>query len=248
MMAKINRLLVLTIFLSLFSEANAEAAGFSFDLGTGPDLTSRIVQMFGLITILSLAPSILIMVTSFTRIIVVFSFLRSAIGIQQSPPNSVMISLALFLTAFIMSPTFEKAYEVGVVPLMEEKITERQALEKMIDPFREFMSKHVRQQDLELFLNIAKADHNKVAYENSSLVVLIPAFMISELKKAFEIGFLLFIPFLMIDLLISAILMAMGMMMLPPVMISLPFKIIFFILIDGWYMICGSLVRSYGGG
>lgn len=241
-----NRLFYLVLILQIFGAIDVFAAEMSLDLGEGSEITSRIVQIFGLVTILSLAPSIIMMITSFTRIIIVFSFLRSAIGLQQSPPNSVLISLALFLTAFIMAPTFEAAYDTGIEPLLEKKIDEKQAFERMVIPFKTFMQKHVRKQDLELFLDIAKADPQKDSYDNASLIVLTPAFMISELRRAFEIGFLLFIPFLIIDLVISALLMAMGMMMLPPVMVSLPFKIIFFILIDGWYMICGSLVKSYG--
>ncbi len=221
----------------------ALADGLPFDLGG--DLTSRVFQMIFLITILSLAPSILIMVTCFTRIIVVFSFLRSAIGLQQSPPNSVLISLALFLTFFIMGPVFEKSYKEGVVPLIEGKITEEQALVPVVGPFKEFMLKNVKEKDLELFLQISKTPKLEKP-EEVPIQALVPAFMISELKRAFEIGFLIFIPFLVIDIAISAILMAMGMMMLPPVMISMPFKIIFFVIIDGWYLICGNLVKSFG--
>ncbi|RYE11783.1 MAG: flagellar biosynthesis protein FliP [Rickettsiales bacterium] len=218
------------------------AENLTIGLDSG-NLTSKIIQMIGLVTILSLAPSILIMVTSFTRIIIVFSFLRSAIGLQQSPPNSVLVSLALFLTGFIMMPSFEQSYKEGILPLIEEKINEQEAFPKIIKPFREFMIKHVREKDLNLFLSISGI--NDIKTEDISISIIIPAFMISELKRAFEIGFLIFIPFLIIDVLISSILMAMGMMMLPPVMISLPFKLIFFVVIDGWYMICGSLVKSY---
>ncbi|MFN7037963.1 MAG: flagellar type III secretion system pore protein FliP [Alphaproteobacteria bacterium] len=219
-------------------------AGFSFDFGDG-NVTSKIVQTIGLVTVLSLAPSILVMVTSFTRIVIVFSFLRSAIGLQQSPPNSVLISLALFLTGFIMMPTFETSYKNGILPLTQEKLSEADAMPKIIQPFKEFMLKHTREKDLGLFLSIAKKDDIK-SPTDIDLTIVIPSFMISELKRAFEIGFLIFIPFLIIDVLISSILMAMGMMMLPPVMISLPFKLIFFVIIDGWYMICGSLIKSYG--
>jgi flagellar biosynthetic protein FliP len=184
-------------------------------------------------------------VTSFTRIVIVLSFLRSAIGLQQSPPNTVMISLALFLTAFIMTPTFETSYTQGILPLMEERMTEKEAFPHIIQPFHSFMLKHTRDKDLELFLSIAKKDNIKTP-EDTPLQILTPAFMISELRRAFEIGFLIFIPFLLIDIIVSSILIAMGMMMLPPSMVSLPFKLIFFVIIDGWYMLCGSLVKSYG--
>ena len=223
--------------------------GLTIDLGdseTG-NFTGRLIQMFVGLAIISLAPSIFIMVTSFTRLVVVFSFLRSAIGLQQSPPNIVLISLSLFLTAFIMAPTLESAYENGLKPLIAEEITEEAAMGKITDPFHEFMRGHARPQDVDLFLDLAKIKKPESA-ENLPLKVLVPAFMISELKRAFEIGFLLFIPFLIIDLVVASILMSMGMMMLPPVMISLPFKIIFFVLVDGWHVIAGSLVRSFGGG
>ena len=224
-------------------------AGLTIDLGdseTG-NFTGRLIQMFVGLAIISLAPSILIMVTSFTRLVVVFSFLRSAIGLQQSPPNIVLISLSIFLTTFIMAPTLEKAYEDGLKPLIAEEITEEVAIGKITDPFHEFMRGHARPQDVNLFLDLGKIEKPKSAAE-IPLKVLVPAFMIGELKRAFEIGFLLFIPFLIIDLVVASILMSMGMMMLPPVMISLPFKIIFFVLVDGWHVISGSLVRSFGGG
>ena len=226
---------------------DALAQKVTLDMGEqGGSTAARVIQLVVLMTVLSLAPSILMMVTSFTRIIVVFSFLRSAIGIQQSPPNPVLISLALFLSLFIMAPTFEKAYNDGVKPLLEEKIEEREAFEKIAAPFHVFMRSNVRDKDVQLFLGIAKL---KVAKpEDVPYKVLVPAFMISELRRAFEIGFLLFIPFLIIDMLVASVLMAMGMMMLPPVMISLPFKLIFFVLVDGWYMVCGSLVKSFNPG
>ncbi len=212
--------------------------------GEGGSMTGRVVQIVALLTVLSLAPSILMMMTSFTRIIIVFSFLRSAIGIQQTPPNAVLISLAMFLTLFIMMPTFQKSYDQGIKPLMEESIDEMEAFGKATDPFKQFMLKNTREKDLKLFIEINKAGPYKDAME-TPLQYVIPAFMISELRRAFEIGFLLFLPFLVIDMVVSSILMSMGMMMLPPVMISLPFKIIFFVLVDGWYLITGSLIQSY---
>ncbi|MCC7259822.1 MAG: flagellar type III secretion system pore protein FliP [Alphaproteobacteria bacterium] len=215
--------------------------------GEGGSTAQRMIQIIALITVLSLAPSILVMMTSFTRIIVVLSFLRSALGIQQTPPNSVMVGLALFLTAFVMAPTFEKAYNDGLKPYMEETITEEAAFDKTMTPFKLFMLRHVREKDLQLFADMAHIEKLE-SPEATPLKVLIPAFMISELRRAFEIGFLIFIPFLIIDMLVASTLMSMGMMMLPPVLISLPFKIIFFVIIDGWYMLAGSLVRSFGEG
>ncbi|MCL4142030.1 UNVERIFIED_CONTAM: hypothetical protein GTU68_031391 [Idotea baltica] len=187
------------------------------------------------------------MVTSFTRVVIVLSFLRTALGLQQTPPNSVLISLALFLTFFIMAPTFQKAYESGIKPMMENQIDESVAFDKTVAPFKAFMLEQTREKDFAMFSELSKIDTPE-KIEDTPIYVVIPAFMISELKRAFEIGFLIFLPFLIIDLLVASTLMAMGMMMIPPVMISLPFKLIFFVLIDGWYMLCGSLVKSYGLG
>ncbi|MEB3703143.1 Flagellar type III secretion system pore protein FliP [Candidatus Bealeia paramacronuclearis] len=241
------RLILFILLGFLFLTDPLCAQSISLDLGEGPSVTTRFIQLLALTSILALAPSILVMTTSFTRIVVVFSFLRNALGLQQSPPNTVIISLALFLTAFIMGPTLEKAYESGVKPYMAEEITEEEAWEKSVGPIQEFMLKHVREKDLGLFMDIAKVPSVNKASE-LPLKVLVPAFMISELKRAFEIGFLLFIPFLIIDMVVASVLMSMGMMMLPPVTISLPFKIIFFVLIDGWHLVAGSLIQSYGGG
>jgi flagellar biosynthetic protein FliP len=207
-------------------------------------VTGRVVQLVILLTVLSLAPSILIMMTSFTRIVVVLSFLRTAIGIQQTPPNTVMLSLALFLTFFIMAPTLESAYQEAVVPLLEEEIDEITAFERGVEPFQAFMLKHVREKDLNLFMTLSETEPVDDVRE-VPLQVLIPSFMISELRRAFEIGFMLFLPFLIIDLVTASILMSMGMMMLPPITISLPFKIIFFVLVDGWYLITGSLIQGF---
>ena len=214
--------------------------------GDGGSSTGRIVQLLVLMTVLSLAPAILITVTSFTRIIVVLSFLRSALGTQQTPPNIVLVSLALFLTGFVMEPTLEVAYRDGIAPLIENKITETEAFTRTMAPLEEFMLGHVRGQDLQLFAGMAKLDP-VAAPKDTPLRVLVPAFMVSELRRAFEIGFLLFLPFLVIDIVVASILMSMGMMMLPPVTISLPFKLIFFVLVDGWYLVAGSLVQSFGG-
>jgi flagellar biosynthetic protein FliP len=201
--------------------------------------------MVALLTVLSLAPSILIMMTSFTRIVVVLSLLRTALGTATAPPNSVLVSLALFLTAFVMGPALQRAYEVGVRPLVNNEISVEQAFERSSEPLRAFMQKNVRDKDLQLFTSLAK-EPAPSRPEDISLRILIPAFMISELKRAFEIGFLLFLPFLVIDLVVASVLMSMGMMMLPPVVVSLPFKLIFFVLVDGWTLVVGSLVQSYG--
>ncbi len=229
----------------------AIAQTLSLDMGgtagaEGTSTSGRIIQLVALLTVLSLAPGILVMVTSFTRIVVVLSFLRSALGLQQTPPNQVMISLALFLTFFIMAPTFQTAWENGIEPLMNESISEKAAMDASIAPFRTFMLAHTRDKDLQLFMDMGHYKNEEIKPEETPLVALIPAFMISELKRAFEIGFLIFLPFLIIDMVVASILMAMGMMMLPPVVISLPFKIIFFVLIDGWNMLASSLVQSYG--
>jgi flagellar biosynthetic protein FliP len=235
--------------LLLVAAEPAAAQTFSLDLGNGEEggsVTGRIVQLVALLTVLSLAPSILVMVTSFTRIVVVLSFVRTAMGVQQTPPNQVLVSLALFLTFFVMMPTLEQSYDQGIKPLMEGEITEMEAFAKAVDPVRRFMMEHVREQDLMLFADMAKVPDEELRTE-APLRVLIPAFMISELRRAFEMGFLIFVPFLIIDMVVASVLMSMGMMMLPPIIISLPFKIIFFVLVDGWYLVVGSLVRSFGG-
>jgi flagellar biosynthetic protein FliP len=218
---------------------------FTLDLGTtGGSMIGRMIQLLMTVTILSLAPALIMMVTSFTRIIVVFSFVRNALGTQQAPPNMVVLCLSLFLTFFIMAPVFEKVYEDAVYPLMEEKISEKEAFEKGSKPFHAFMMKNVREKDLKLFADMAKIE-TIAKPEDTPLRLLVPAFIISELKRAFEIGFLIFIPFLIIDMVVASVLMSMGMMMLPPVMISMPFKLIFFVLADGWHLLCGSLMRSF---
>ncbi len=234
-----------TLFFSLLLVSPATAQEINIDLGSeNGNLTDRVVQLLALLTVLSLAPSILIMVTSFVRIVVVLSLLRTALGLQQSPPNPVVISLALFLTAFIMAPVFSVSYEEGIEPYINDEIEVNQAFEKASDPFRTFMLANVREKDLLLFVDLA--DSEPIAEpQETPFHVLIPAFMISELRRAFEIGFLIFIPFLVIDMVIASVLMSMGMMMLPPIIISLPFKLIFFVLVDGWHMIAGSLVQSF---
>jgi len=228
-----------------FSPAAAQT--LSLDLGEGGgDSTGRIIQLIVLISVLSIAPAILVMVTSFTRIIIVLSFVRTAMGVQQTPPNQVLIGLALFLTAFVMMPTFEEAYDTAIEPMINEQIDEMTAFERATIPFKNFMLRHVREQDLELFVNMADIQDEELV-EGIPFQALVPAFMISELRRAFEIGFLIFVPFLIIDMVVASVLMSMGMMMLPPIIIALPFKIIFFVLVDGWYMVVGSLVASFGG-
>ncbi len=237
---------VVALVWSLPDDALAQA--LTLDLGPAEgqgSTTGRIVQLMLLLTVLSLAPGILIMVTSFTRIVVVLSFLRIAMGTQQTPPNQVLVSLALFMTLFVMMPVFEQAYNQGVQPLIDGQIDEAQAFTRIVEPFEGFMISHVREQDLILFVDMAGISDAE-AQANMPLRVLVPAFMISELRRAFEIGFLLFVPFLIIDMVVASVLMSMGMMMLPPIIIALPFKIIFFVLVDGWYMVVGSLVRSFG--
>lgn len=235
---------LVTLIVMLWTDP-AMAQALTLDLGDGGgSTTGRIIQTLAVMTVISLAPSILMMVTSFTRIVIVLSLLRNALGVPQSPPNSVMVALAVFLTGFIMQPTLEQAYNQGLRPLIAEEITETQALDRTIEPLHGFMIRHVREKDLRLFFDLARVEPPTAAAQ-TPLRVLIPAFMISELRRAFEIGFLLFIPFLVIDMVVASILMAMGMMMLPPVIISLPFKLIFFVLVDGWYLVAGSLVRSF---
>ena len=233
----------------LLAAEPAAAQALSLDLGNGEEggsVTGRIIQMIALLTVLSLAPSILVMVTSFTRIVIVLSFVRTAMGVQQTPPNQVLVSLALFLTFFVMMPTLEQSYDQGIKPLIDGEISEMEAFDKAVEPVRGFMMSHVREQDLMLFADMAKVPDEALRTE-TPLRVLIPAFMVSELRRAFEIGFLIFVPFLIIDMVVASVLMSMGMMMLPPIIISLPFKIIFFVLVDGWYLVVGSLVRSFGG-
>jgi flagellar biosynthetic protein FliP len=195
--------------------------------------------------VLSLAPAILIMVTAFTRIVIVLSLLRRALGTMQLPSNQIVIGLALFLTFFIMAPVWQKINQGALQPYLEKKISNQQALENAAAPLREFMLRQTREKDLELFVNVAGVDRPRSAQEIPTLVV-IPAFIVSEVKTAFEIGLLLYVPFLVIDMVVAAVLLSMGMMMLPPVMVSLPFKLLLFVLADGWYLLVGSLIKSFG--
>lgn len=220
------------------------AQSLNVDLGKGGSLSARVVQMIGLMTVLSLAPSIVIMTTSFVRIIVVLSLLRTALGLQQSPPNAVLISLAMFLSAIVMAPTWERSYNEGIRPLMDQEVELQQGFDGAAAPLKTFMLAQVDNKDLDLFISLSKIEKPE-AREDIPLRIVTPAFMISELKKAFEIGFMLFVPFLVIDLVVASVLMSMGMMMLPPVTVSLPFKLIFFVLVDGWRLVAGSLVQSF---
>ncbi|NKB43987.1 MAG: flagellar type III secretion system pore protein FliP [Alphaproteobacteria bacterium] len=227
------------------TEAAAQIVNFDFDTESG-SATGQIVQLLLALTVLSVAPAILLMVTGFTRVVVVLSILRRALGTNTSPPNIVIMSLAMFMTAFIMAPTFKAAWETGVGPFIDGQIDEVAAFEQTVTPFHTFMMRHVRDKDLSLFLDMSNSGPVATP-EDTPLEALVPAFMISELRRAFEIGFLIYVPFIIIDMVIASVLMSMGMMMLPPMMIALPFKLIFFVLVDGWYVLVGSLVQSFGG-
>lgn len=225
---------------------NNDATTLGLSLSTNSDETSLsgTPQILLIITVISLAPSILVMVTSFTRIIIVLHFVRTAIGTQSSPPNNVLIGLSLFLTLFIMSPVIAQIKTEAYDPLVAEEITQQEALERGIQPLREFMLKQTRQDDLRLFMDIAKIEPVE-SVDELSITIIIPAFIISELRAAFIIGFLIYVPFIVIDMVVSSVLMSMGMMMLPPTTISMPFKILLFILADGWNLVIGQLVNSF---
>lgn len=209
-----------------------------------PSNVSLSVKMLLLLTVLSLAPSILIMMTCFTRIIIVLGFVRTSLATNQMPPTQVLIGIALFISFFVMAPTFQEVNDRALTPLFNEEINLEQAYEEAVIPFKEFMSAHTRQKDLELFLSYAQMDRPE-SIDDIPLTALVPAFAISEIKTAFQIGFMIFIPFLVIDMIVASVLMSMGMMMLPPVMISLPFKILLFVLVDGWYLVVKSLLQSF---
>ncbi len=215
--------------------------------GGEPGDVSVLLQIIFFLTILSLAPALLILMTCFTRLVVVFSFLRHALGTQQTPSNQIIAGLALFLTFFIMMPVWLQINNNALQPYLNEEISQEVALKKAIKPIRQFMLKQTREKDLALFVNMAKVRRPQ-NQEDIPTSVLIPAFVISELKTAFVIGFVLFVPFLIIDMVVASVLLSMGMMMLPPIMISLPFKLMLFVLVDGWYLIVGSLVKSFAGG
>jgi flagellar biosynthetic protein FliP len=242
----LSALIVIALGTVLLLAHPALAQSVTLNLGNDNRgaFTGTVIQLLALMTVLSLAPGILVMITSFTRIVVVLSILRSAIGAQTTPPNMVLTSLALFLTAFVMAPTFEASYDAGIKPLLDQKIDEQTAFTQGIAPFKTFMLAQVREKDLALFIDLSNAGPVATP-QDTPLKALIPAFMVSELRRAFEIGFLVYLPFLIIDMVVASVLMSMGMMMLPPVQIALPFKLIFFVMVDGWYLVAGSMVRSF---
>jgi flagellar biosynthetic protein FliP len=239
-------LLLVALLLVPGSALGAEGLDLNALLPSGGGSASaKMIQLLGALTVLSIAPGLLVMVTSFTRFAIALSFLRSGLRLQSTPANLVLISLSLFMTFYVMAPSAEKAYEAGVRPLIENKIGEAEAFERISEPFRQFMLAHVRDKDIRLFEDLRKPDAARVNLA-PRLDVLIPAFMVSELRRGFEIGFLIVVPFLVIDIVVAILTMSMGMMMLPPSTIALPAKILFFILIDGWNLLVGSLIRSYG--
>ncbi len=251
-----NKKLILFLLVCLISFLSQDIAAqqstsipfpkIDLQVGTAQDGNdvSTTLQILLLMTILSLAPSIVIMTTAYLRIIIVFHFLKNALGTQQMPPSQLLAGIALFVTFFIMAPTWNKVNDEALQPLMDNKIKVSEAYDKGIEPIREFMFKNVREEDLELFVGLANIDRPQNRDELPTYI-LIPAFVLSELRTGFIIGFFMFIPFIMVDMIVSSILMSMGMMMMPPMMISLPFKILLFILVDGWNLIIGSLVRSF---
>jgi len=231
-----------------WGDTSASSAPFftiDLDQSGDPGKVGVVLKIFLLMTILSLVPAILVMLTSFTRVVIVLSILRQAIGTNQLPPNQIVIGLALFITFFVMTPVWQKVNQDALQPYLGGKITQQEALEKASHPLRGFMLKQTRKKDLALFVDIAKVGRPKNT-DDIPISVLIPSFIISELKTAFQIGFMLYIPFLVIDVVVASILLSMGMMMLPPIMISLPFKLMLFVLADGWYLIVGSLLKSFG--
>ena len=227
-----------------FAEGGTDITGLIFNSEDGPEATVDTVKLLIFLTVLTLAPSFLILTTCFTRIIVVLSFLRSALGTQQTPPNQLLIGLALFLTVFIMQPVYSQVKETAIDPFIADEITQEEAFDNAAIPMKEFMLKQTREKDLALFLRAQGADNVQDPMD-LSMTTVVPAFAISELKTAFSIGFIIFIPFIVIDMVVASILMSMGMMMLPPVMISLPFKILLFVLVDGWYLVVESLLESF---
>jgi len=240
--------LALVVGLALLSPVAAHAQSVSIDLGAAGQAgaTSRIVQLTALVTVLSLAPSLLVMITAFTRIVIVLSLLRSALATQGTPPNMVLIGLALFLTFFVMQPVLDDAWTAGLAPMMDGRIGEMEGMRKAIAPFHRFMTTNLRPGDLQFFLDLGHLPAAATA-DDAPWRAVVPAFLVGELRRAFEMGFLLFLPFLVIDMVIASVLMSLGMMMLPPSVVSLPFKLIFFVLVDGWRLVAGSLVQSFSG-
>jgi flagellar biosynthesis protein FliP len=241
----VSGLCAMSFLLTSLSDASASGPSLTLDFGPdGPKQTAVVIQILILLTVLSLAPALFIMVTSFTRIVIVLSFLRQALGTQAVPPNQVLLSLALFLTMFIMAPVGQAVYKSALQPLMAEQISYEEAWTKGSEPIRGFMLRQVRDKDLELFITLSQIPKPE-RVEDVPTHAIVPAFILSELRIAFQIGFLIYIPFLIVDMVVASILMSMGMMLLPPVVISLPFKLILFVLADGWYLVVGSMVRSF---
>jgi len=237
--------LLLTALAAWPALAQDTQPGFVLPDGFSGETSGYIIQLFGLLSVLAVAPGLLVMVTSFTRFVIVFSILRAGLGLQTTPANMVLVSLSLFMTFYVMSPVFDRAWQDGVQPLVQEQIDEAEAVSRIAQPFREFMLNNVRDQDLQLFADLARERGQDVVIDqNVDLRIVVPAFMISEIRRGFEMGFLVVLPLLVIDLVVATVVMSMGMMMLPPSLISLPFKILFFVMIDGWNILVGSMVRS----
>ncbi len=252
---QLSRCLVILVLIMMVCPSAAMAAGndgslplfrIDVDQNQSPGKVGVVMQIFLLLTVLSLAPSLLVMLTSFTRIAIVLSLLRQAIGSNQIPPSQIIIGLSLFLTFFIMTPVWQNVHQEAIKPYLANEIDSKQALEKAMRPVRKFMIKQTREKDLSMMVQVAKMPRPK-NIDDVPTHVLIPSFIISELKTAFQIGFMLYVPFLIIDMVVASVLLSMGMMMLPPVMVSLPFKLMIFVLTDGWYLIVGSLVKSFAG-
>ena len=239
---------IFAVLCAVLLPAIAHAQSLNIDLGTAGEAgaTGRLVQLTALVTVLSLTPSLLVMLTAFTRIVIVLSLLRSALSTQGTPPNMVLIGLALFLTFFVMQPTLNEAWTSGILPLTQGHVGELEGLRLVAEPFRKFMIANLRPADLQLFLDLGHLPAPATP-EETPWRALVPAFLVGELRRAFEMGFLLFLPFMVIDMVVASVLMSLGMMMLPPSVMSLPFKLIFFVLVDGWRLVSGSLVQSFGG-
>ena len=237
--------LFLMLAPELASAVNLPTLSLGIKEANTPAEVSTALQVLFVLTILTVAPAILLMTTAFTRIIIVLGFVRQAMGTQNTPPNQVLLGLSLFLTFFVMAPTFNSINNQALQPYMQEKITQQQALERSVQVMRDFMFSQVQESELQLFIDITKEDQPANKKEVSS-AILIPAFMLSELKRSFQMGFMIYVPFLVIDMLVASVLMAMGMMMLPPIVISLPFKLLLFVLVDGWQLVVGSLMKSFG--
>ena len=238
-------LIALAVVLICCLPQHLHAQQFQLDLGEGTSLTNTSIQLIALITVLSLAPSIAIMITCFPFIVTVLSILRQALGLQSAPPNMLIVSLALFLTFFVMEPVFQQAWQNGIAPLIDEEIDIVESFELSMVPFREFMVPRIDPMTFEELASLRENVQNETLAPDAPLSLLVPSFMLSEISRAFQIGFLIFMPFLIIDLVVSAVLMSMGMMMVPPAMVALPFKLAFFVVSDGWALVAGNLVRSY---